>query len=272
MALGAHDNDDPPRMSKALSLPMAAALAAALSMVGARAEAQTVTTPPSSSNSDDRVATARQQHGDAIRDKFRAAGVAYPGEIFLRWLKREAVLELWARNPGRRFRLVASYPILASSGEPGPKRREGDRQVPEGFYEIDRFNPLSLFHLSLGLNYPNAADRVLSDREKPGGDIFIHGNHVSIGCAPLGDDGIEEVYLAALDARAHGQTRIAVHIFPARMTGVDWEQFAATEIARRSELGPFWEQLRPAYDAFESRRLVPQVTVAADGRYVVPDR
>ncbi len=107
---------------------------------------------------------------------------------------------MWARHGDGRFRLVASYPILAVSGGPGPKRREGDKQVPEGFYEIDRFNPKSLFHLSLGLNYPNAADRVLSDREHPGGDIFIHGSNVTVGCAPLGNDAIEELYLAALDA------------------------------------------------------------------------
>src|SRR5580658_7540537 len=56
----------------------------------------------------DRVAVARMQHGEAIAGKFHAVGVDYPGEIFLRWLKREAVLELWARNPRGRFRLVSA--------------------------------------------------------------------------------------------------------------------------------------------------------------------
>jgi murein L,D-transpeptidase YafK len=212
---------------------------------------------------------ARLQHEEAIRQKYHDVAVDYPGDIFLRWLKREAMLELWARNPHGRFRLVAAYPILASSGEFGPKRREGDRQVPEGFYEIDRFNPNSRFHLSLGLNYPNASDRVLADREKPGGGIFIHGNNVSIGCAPIGDDAIEEVYLAALDAHAHGQARIHVHVFPGRMAGADWEQFAAQQIAQQPELGPFWAQLQPAFTAFEMHRSLPAITVASDGRYVV---
>ena len=213
-----------------------------------------------------RVARARAAHGKIIAQKFKDAGLPYPArEIFLRWFKREAAVELWAREDGGAFRLIATYEILATSGGPGPKRREGDRQVPEGFYEIDRFNPESLFHLSLGLNYPNAADRILSDRERPGGDIFIHGSNVSIGCAPLGDAAIEQLYLAALDTRSRGQTHIPIHVFPARMHGAEWIAFAA----ERPTLVPFWQQLQPAYEAFERDRIVPAFTVAPDGRYRV---
>jgi murein L,D-transpeptidase YafK len=271
MAENGRYNDDRARMSKVLSLLFAAAVAGEIWMVWEHLRPQPVP-PPTIIDLNDRVAVARLQHGDTIQDKFRAVAVDYPGEIFLRWFKREAVLELWARNPGLRFHLVASYPILSSSGAPGPKRREGDRQVPEGFYEIDRFNPQSDFHLSLGLNYPNAADRVLADRDHPGSDIFIHGKDVSIGCAPIGDESIEEVYLAAFDAHERGQKRIEVHVFPGRMAGPEWEQFSATEISRRPELEAFWAQLRPAYEAFETRRLLPAITIAPDGRYVVTKR
>jgi murein L,D-transpeptidase YafK len=272
MAENTRDNDDRARMSKALSLFFFAALGGEIWVAWEHFRPPPVP-PPTIINLDDRVAVARLQHGDAIRDKFRAADVEYPGEIFLRWLKREAALELWARNSDhRRFHLVSTYPILASSGESGPKRREGDRQVPEGFYQVDRFNPQSNFHLSLGINYPNGADRVLSDREHPGGDIYIHGKNVSIGCAPIGDDGIEEVYLAALDAHAHGQKRIEVHVFPGRMTGPEWDDFAKAEIARRPELETFWAQLQPAYEFFEKRRLLPAVTVGKDGGYAVSER
>ena len=217
-----------------------------------------------------RIARARAAHGKIIAQKFKDAGLPYPArELFLRWFKREAVVELWAREDTGRFQLIATYPILATSGGPGPKRRQGDGQVPEGFYEIDRFNPESLFHLSLGLNYPNAADRILSDRERPGGDIFIHGKNVSIGCAPLGDPAIEQLYLAALDTRTRGQTQIHVHVFPAHMHGAEWAAFAAGH----SALAPFWQQLQPAYDAFERDRLVPACTVTPDGRYrVTPAR
>jgi len=219
----------------------------------------------------DRVAQARLEHSRSIEDKYHAVAVDYPGEVFLRWFKREAVVELWARSgPLRRFRLVASYPILSSSGLPGPKRKEGDRQVPEGFYEIDRYNPKSSYHLSLGLNYPNAADLVHADPVEPGSDIFIHGGDQSVGCAPIGDDAVEELYLAAVDAHTAGQSRIAVHVFPARMTGPEWESFAAAETKNRPGLADFWEQqLRPVYDSFERNRVVPVVEVTPEGRYVV---
>ncbi|EDY16012.1 protein of unknown function DUF949 [Chthoniobacter flavus Ellin428] len=257
-------------MSKASPALLVATIAIALSLVGAHAWAQAVPAPASPDNdTTDRIAVARQQHEAALRQKYHAAAVGYPGEVFLRWLKREAMLELWARDPGRRFRLVATYPILASSGTPGPKRREGDRQVPEGFYEINRFNPKSSFHLSLGLNYPNASDLVLSDHDQPGSDIFIHGSNVSIGCAPLGDNAIEEVYLAALDAQARGQARIQVHVFPSRMNGSGWEQFATGEIRQRPELAVFWTQLRPGFEFFERHRTLPTVAVEKDGRYRV---
>jgi murein L,D-transpeptidase YafK len=247
-------------------------LAATASMWVAWARARQAASPPETKpevDRTDRVAVARIERGKLIEDKYRAVAVVYPGEIYVRWLKREAELELWARNGGRRFRLVATYAILKSSGLPGPKRREGDMQVPEGFYEVDRFNPKSNFHLSLGLNYPNAADRIHADPQRPGGDIFIHGSNVTVGCAPLGDESIEEVYLAAHDARRAGQKRIAVHVFPARMKGPEWETFAAAETEKRPELADFWAQLKPAYESFESRRLVPEVKITRAGRYVM---
>lgn len=270
MALLPADNDDRTRMKKAtVTLSVLAVLAAAWLGWSHFRIKPVQEFPPPPVDPADRVASARYWRGDTIRQAYRAAGVQYPGEVFLRWLKREGVLELWARNPGRRYRQVGSYPILASSGIPGPKRREGDRQVPEGFYFIDRFNPQSSFHLSLGLNYPNASDLVLSDRDHPGSDIFIHGSDVSIGCAPLGDTAIELVYLAALDAQAHGQKRIEVHVFPGRMHGPEWEPFATQQIAQHPELAAFWAQLQPGFDYFEQHRALPAVIIEQDGRYTV---
>ena len=212
----------------------------------------------------DRVAAARAAGGEAIQRRFTDAGLAYPPrEIFLRAFKHEMELELWAREKDEPFRKVATFAVTAPSGEPGPKRREGDGQVPEGCYVIHVFNPKSRFHLSLGLNYPNESDRILSDRERPGGEIYIHGGAASIGCLPLGDPAIEEVYLAALDTRTRGQSRIPVHIFPARMEGDAWKSFASA----KPELRAFWRNLQPIHDAFERTRLVPQVVVESDGKY-----
>jgi murein L,D-transpeptidase YafK len=207
-----------------------------------------------------RLHAARSRSEPAIRASFAKAGVSYPaGEVFIRAFKRERELELWARGDGK-FVKVATFPILAASGQPGPKRKEGDLQVPEGLYEIDRFNPQSLFHLSLGLNYPNASDRILSDRERPGSDIFIHGKNATIGCLPMGDEGIEQIYIAATDAK---KKPVKVHIFPARMSGDAWTAFAA----ERPALAAFWTQLQPAYDYFEQHQMIPDFTVQPDGAY-----
>ncbi len=224
--------------------------------------------PPSESDPEGRVAQARERRWQTVQDRCARAGIAYPPrELFIRAFKREATLEVWARDDRPEFTLIHSYPITYSSGGPGPKRREGDRQVPEGFYEIEGFNPLSLYHLSLRVNYPNASDRVLSDREKPGFDIYVHGGDGSVGCLPIGDAGIEEVYLLASDAG--NRDAIPLHIFPMRMNGPDWNEFVARSGGDAPELIRFWAQLRPGFEMFERTRRVPMVTVTSDGGYEV---
>ncbi|UOQ99161.1 hypothetical protein MUN81_06615 [Hymenobacter sp. 5317J-9] len=193
-----------------------------------------------------RVRMAQAAIGPELATKLRAHSLDPKKlEIFIRLLKSRAELEVWARTPGSGpFQLFEAYPLAATSGTLGPKRRAGDLQVPEGFYEIDRFNPKSNYYLSLGLNYPNAADRALGE-PNPGGDIFIHGGEVTIGCMPITDAGIEEVYLLAVAARAGGQAVIPVHIFPFPIT--------ETELAKRrnSPNLAFWRSLMPGFSYFE---------------------
>jgi murein L,D-transpeptidase YafK len=139
-------------------------------------------------------------------------------------------------------------------------------QVPEGFYEADRFNPFSAFHLSLGLNYPNASDRILGDPVSPGSDIFIHGGTASIGCIALGDPGIEEIYLAAAGSRARP---IHVHLFPARMDAPDWPAWRDTQLEARPELRSAWDQLAEVWGMFDQEHRLPPIQVGADGRYIL---
>lgn len=181
-------------------------------------------------------------------------------EVFIRLIKTKGGVEIWGRNAGQGpFRLVKNYPLAATSGDLGPKRQAGDNQVPEGFYEIDRFNPKSNYHLSLGLNYPNEYDRSLGD-PSPGGDIFIHGSNVTIGCMPITDAGIEEVYLLAVQARAAGQAVIPVHIFPFPLVETE---FAQHEDSPSLE---FWRTLVNGYAYFEkNRQLAPAAQVAGSG-------
>lgn len=137
------------------------------------------------------------------RERLAKADANYPPDrVLLTFFKDERRLRLYVPQSDGRFVEVASWKVLAASGSPGPKLRQGDEQVPEGVYPIWSLNPNSRFHLSLHVGYPNERDRAQAARDKRtrlGGDIMIHGSMVSIGCIAIGDAAIEEVfYLAAI--------------------------------------------------------------------------
>jgi hypothetical protein len=148
------------------------------------------------------VGDVLQAYGNNVNDKlgyyFKKAEMSYPPrEVTLIAYKQEKKLELWARDKGE-FRLIRDYFIMAASGDPGPKLRQGDRQVPEGIYRISGLNPNSNYHLSMKLNYPNEFDLVHAEedgRTDVGSDIFIHGKDASIGCLALGDAAIRELFV-----------------------------------------------------------------------------
>ena len=133
--------------------------------------------------------------------KFNDAEAAWPpSEIALVAIKDERLIELFARPEGGDWQFVHRYPVLAASGGPGPKLRQGDKQVPEGVYRITFLNPNSRYHLSLRVNYPNAFDRQMAKadgRSNLGGDIMIHGKAVSAGCLAIGDEAVEELFVLA---------------------------------------------------------------------------
>jgi murein L,D-transpeptidase YafK len=227
-----------------------------------------VSTLPSSmmeNASEDRVAPARKRVGPILRQMHATAGIRFPARrLYIRAFKHEQELEVWCGETATEpLTLLKTYKIAGMSGTLGPKRKEGDLQVPEGFYFIDRFNPQSRFHLSLGINYPNSSDRILSDPHRPGGDIFIHGDTRSIGCLAMTDPIIEEIYILALNAKSKGQSKIPVHIFPFRMSPTMLASFAKS----MKDLVPFWTHLKRGYDAFEASRTVPNHRVSASGEY-----
>lgn len=219
-----------------------------------------------------RVEQAFQNQQAAIEARFAEQGLPYPPrEVFFRVIKRERVLEVWARGDlDTPFQWLQNLPICYFSGRPGPKRREGDRQHPEGFYTIDRFNPTSRYHLSLRVGYPNASDDVLSDPHHPGGDIYIHGGCGSTGCLAVTNDGAEWLYVIAVLAHSNGQDAIPIHTFPIRFdeANLAWLR----EVTADRELWAFWENLREGYDYFEQHHRLPSIRVDESGRYVIePD-
>lgn len=213
-----------------------------------------------------RVRRAFETKEGPLKAHFAARGLSFPPErLFIRIFKKEKSVELWVKDRTKGWSLAKAYPFCYASGRLGPKRRQGDRQVPEGFYHLDRFNPWSSYHLSLGIDYPNRSDRILGERKNLGGDIFIHGDCVSIGCVAITDDLIQEVYVLAVLARSSGQRRIPVHIFPTRMDDEAMQRLTEDGDAATVR---FWRNLRKGWRWFEKKRTLPRVRVAPDGRYL----
>ncbi len=146
-------------------------------------------------------------YGNSVREKlkpiFNAKGVSYPPKE-MTWvcLKQEQMLLLFAKDERGRQQQLFCYPIIGFSGGIGPKLKEGDMQVPEGFYRIPSFHPNVIAHMALDVNYPNEEDRkhaIVEHRKKLGCDILIHGSRWSSGCLAMGNQPIEEMYVLAYD-------------------------------------------------------------------------
>lgn len=187
--------------------------------------------------------------------------------VYLRAFKVEKKIELWAKNnSAEAYQFIKEYSICRTSGEIGPKRKEGDLQIPEGFYHIDRFNPSSNFHLSLGINYPNLSDKIMGVKGSMGGDIFIHGACVTIGCLPITDDQIKELYIFCVEARDNGQEKIPVTIFPSKLTNAQYSVLKTT-YSTDSDKTELWADLKAGYDFFNENKKVPKVKFLSNGRH-----
>lgn len=188
-------------------------------------------------------------------------------QIFIQSFKEEKKMEVWGRNQGD-LQLIKTYPICTVPGKIGPKIRQGDKQVPEGWYKIDSINPNSSFHLSLRINYPNAADSIRSKNEKdPGGDIFIHGDCYSVGCLPIQDAPMEEVFwLIVQSLYAFPHCEIPVLILPFDLN--DEEKYAryTNDFPENISL---WEELKSIQMYFEEFGWLPEVYVSDEGQYLI---
>lgn len=215
-----------------------------------------------------RVKVAYQEKESVVKNYFKTKNLNYAGfQLFIRAFKKEEKLEVWIKEKEKEeFVLLNTYPFCASSGTLGPKRKEGDLQIPEGIYHLNHFNPQSNFYLSLGISYPNASDKILSDKSHPGGNIYIHGNCVTIGCIPLTDDKIKEVYLMAVEARNNGLEEIPIHIFPARLEDESIEKLK-DEYAAPQTTSALWKNLQTVYQDFKATRKLKTVKVDAKGEY-----
>ncbi|PTW63474.1 murein L,D-transpeptidase YafK [Breoghania corrubedonensis] len=180
--------------------------------------------------------------------------------ILVRLFKEESKLEVWKRTSSGRYALLKDYDICKWSGKLGPKKKEGDRQAPEGFYTIRpaQMNPNSSYHLSFNTGYPNAYDRAYG---RTGSNLMVHGACSSRGCYAMTDEQIQEIYSVAREAFRGGQRDFQFEAFPFRMTAENMARHADDENM------PFWRMLKTGYDHFEVTHKVPKVDVC-DKRYV----
>lgn len=214
----------------------------------------------------ERVVEAFVEKEAVLEKSFNNQGLSWPPkEIYIRNFKAELDLEIWVLEE-EGFRFFKEYEVCVGSGTLGPKLRQGDKQVPEGFYTIDRFNPASNFWLSLGINYPNKVDLIRSKDEDPGGDIFIHGDCVTIGCMPMTDDIIKEIYVLAVLAKNNGQEEIHVDIFPYKFNFLNNAIFSA--YAKHKGL---WNVLEEQYTYFNSTKSLKRFYMSDDGLYIFSD-
>jgi murein L,D-transpeptidase YafK len=175
----------------------------------------------------------------------RAKDTSAAAPILIRAYKKEAEMEVWKKARSGRFVLLKTFPICRWSGQLGPKRKQGDRQTPEGFYTITPglMNPNSAYYLSFNIGYPNAYDRAHGGS---GAHLMVHGTCSSAGCYAMMDAQIAEIYALARDAFAGGQTAFQFQAYPFRMTAENMVKYRSDP-----NIG-FWRQLKEGSDRFEA--------------------
>ena len=236
--------------------------------------AGTATAQPSVSEakkSSGKVLNVFSRMEDSVKRQFVKQNLVWPpAEMYVRSFKYDRQMEVWVKgNSKEPFKLFKTYKVCMQSGTMGPKRMEGDYQVPEGFYYINEFNPNSAYHLSLGLNYPNSSDKILSNGVHPGSDIYIHGNCVSTGCIPISDIPIEEVFIIASAVKERQQQDfIPVHVFPIRYNIKKSVDYLSNITKDNATLLAFNANIKSAFDFFELKKQLPVIMVNQRGEYV----
>jgi murein L,D-transpeptidase YafK len=218
----------------------------------------------------ERVRVAKARTEARIRKMFRDSGLSEtPKYIYWRAFKMEDQLELWATDSSsRNYKKIKTYSICQSSGDLGPKRRFGDLQVPEGLYYIEKFNPHSNYRLSMKVAYPNESDLVFADKNNPGNEIYIHGGCASVGCLPMTDSLIDEIYWVTILSQNYqgSKAKIPIDIFPCQFNNKNWAHLKTT-YGHKPQLIKFWENIEEAYAFFRDKKIAPGYWVDQQGKY-----
>ncbi|MGG7516904.1 L,D-transpeptidase family protein [Allorhizobium undicola] len=241
-----------------MTLPKAALLLATAALLGGCNDTlDSVTEKKLPDNVSNKV---EQPLPDSILQSMKAKGMERNSPIAIRIFKEEGVLEIWKAKTDGRFDKIADYQICAWSGRLGPKVKEGDRQAPEGFYNLTpaNLNPASKYYLAINTGFPNRFDAA---NGRTGTNLMIHGACSSSGCYSMTDAQILEIYAFARDAFRGGQQTVQLQAFPFRMSAENMARH------RYSPHYSFWQMLKDGYDQFEITKRPPEVGVC-DRKYV----
>lgn len=185
-------------------------------------------------------------------------------ELMLKAYKYEELMCLYVRKKSTdEWFLYTRFPFCTTSGTLGPKVQEWDLQIPEGYYYINDFNPYSSFLLSLGVSYPNTADKLKRPAPRKGDGIYIHGGCATIGCIPIENGPIQELYMLAVLAKSNGQTQIPIHIFPFEYSETKMN-IAAGQFPEHVD---FWKNLYSIEMNFDSTKIQRPVGIDKKGDY-----
>ncbi|WP_298985272.1 murein L,D-transpeptidase family protein [uncultured Roseibium sp.] len=196
----------------------------------------------------------------SLKRKMNDLNMSSTSPIMIRIFKEESQLEVWKQTKSGKYKLLEDFEICKWSGKLGPKFKEGDRQAPEGFYEITPalMNPNSSYHLAFNLGYPNRYDQ---SHGRTGSHLMVHGACSSRGCYAMTDEQVQDIYSLARDSFKGGQRSFQVQAYPFRMTPENMARH------RDSEHLDFWKMLKTGYDHFEVANVPPQVSVC-EKKYV----
>ncbi|HEY0331168.1 MAG TPA: murein L,D-transpeptidase family protein [Rhodopseudomonas sp.] len=205
-------------------------------------------------------AKANQPVPPKLIAEMQAKDMDLQAPMLVRLFKQEAELEIWKQTRSGQFALLKTYPICRWSGDLGPKVREGDRQAPEGFYNITpaQMNPQSSYYLSFNTGFPNAFDKALG---RTGSDLMVHGDCSSRGCYAMTDEQIAEIYSLGRESFFGGQRAFQLQAYPFKMTPVNMAKH------RNNPNMPFWKMIKEGYDHFEVTRQEPKVEFC-EAKYV----
>jgi murein L,D-transpeptidase YafK len=211
---------------------------------------------------DQSSARSQQPISSATLADMTALDTTPSSPTLIRTYKKEAELEIWKMKSTGEYALLKTYPMCRWSGQLGPKKREGDMQVPEGFYTIapGQMNPNSHYYLAFNVGYPNAYDRAYG---RTGGNVMVHGVCSSAGCFSMTDEQVADIYAIARDSFAGGQREIQLQSYPFHMTAENMAKF------RLDPNIDFWKNLKDGSDHFDVTKNEPSVLVC--GKHYVFD-